>query len=239
MIIIPAIDILNGNIVRLQKGDYNNSKIYHKDPAQMIQEFVKHGFKNIHIVDLSGSRSGLTGIHELLKKITSIPGALVQFGGGIRTLRDAQILMEEGIDKLVIGSLSVLNKSEFEKIISFAGPAKIITAIDFRNGLIRIKGWTENTNMSVEQHISYCLSTGVNNFLCTDINKDGMLSGPNLKFYKQIMNLFPEMKLIASGGVSNIIDINEMKQSGFYGVVVGKALLENKVNLKELSEIAG
>lgn len=238
MLIIPAIDILNGNLVRLNKGVYENYKTYYEDPFEAVKLFSDHGFKRIHIVDLSGSKDGRISTLVLLKKINSETKFSTQFGGGIRNLHDVEILFNNGVDKIIIGSVSILDKPEFERIISTVGTSKIICAVDSLNGNVMIKGWREKTDLTIYDHINYCLGKDIKTFLCTDIELDGMLSGPNLKMYENLMQTFPNAQIIASGGVSNINDIIKLKSSGIFGVVIGKAIYENKIDLKELADLA-
>ena len=239
MIIIPAIDILDGKLVRLEKGIYQSHKVYSENPFGIAKQFADYKFDLIHIVDLSGSKDGKINSIELLKRIKSELKIKIQFGGGIRSLDDALRLVDSGIDKIVIGSISVANKNEFEKIIRHIGSKKIISAIDTENEIIKIKGWTENTDINIFDHINYCLSIGVDTFLCTDIKRDGMLTGSNLKLYHKLMKKFPEAKIIASGGVCRIEDVQELKSQELYAVVIGKAIYENKNQLKELAEFVG
>ena len=238
MLIIPAIDILDGKLVRLEKGDYQTHKVYSDNPFEVAEQFANHGFGLIHIVDLSGSKDGRINTVGLLKKIKSELNVKIEFGGGIRLLDDVKKLVDSGVDKVVIGSISITNKNEFEKIVKEIGSEKIIAAIDSDEGLIKVKGWTEQTNVTIENHIDYCLSLNVDTFLCTDIKKDGMLTGPNINLYKDLMDKFPSTKIIASGGVSRIEDVKELKEQNLYAVVIGKAIYENKINLKELAKLA-
>lgn len=239
MKIIPAIDILDHKLVRLEKGDYNSAKVYSDDPFRMALTFSDFGFEWIHIVDLSGAKTGKLSVTELINKIKRETKLKIQFGGGIRNLYDANKLIDVGVDRLVIGSISVTNKSEFEKIISAFGAENIIAAIDVKDDFVMIKGWTENSEIRLDEHINYCLSKNVITFLCTDIKKDGMLSGPNLKLYKNLLNKFPSANVIASGGLSSLQDLTELKELKIYAAVVGKAIYENKIDLKELRKIAG
>jgi phosphoribosylformimino-5-aminoimidazole carboxamide ribotide isomerase len=238
MLIIPAIDILDGKLVRLEKGDYQTQKIYSDNPFEVAKQFAEHGFDLIHIVDLSGSKDGRINSSELLKKIKYDLNVKIEFGGGIRLLDDVIKLIDCGVDKIVIGSISITNKNEFRKIVKEIGSEKIVAAIDSVDGLIKVKGWTEQTNITIENHVDYCLSLNVNTFLCTDIKKDGMLTGPNINLYKNLMVEFPSTKIIASGGVSRIKDVKELKKQNLYAVVIGKAIYENKINLKELAKLA-
>ncbi|NWF90249.1 MAG: 1-(5-phosphoribosyl)-5-[(5-phosphoribosylamino)methylideneamino]imidazole-4-carboxamide isomerase [Ignavibacteriaceae bacterium] len=239
MLIIPALDILDGKLVRLEKGDYQSSKTYSDNPFEIAKNFVEAGFSLIHIVDLSGAKNGRLSTIDLLKKIKTELSIKIQFGGGIRSLIDAQNLVNIGIEKIVIGSLSVTNKPEFEKTVVHLDPGKIICALDFDNEKIKIKGWTEFSSIKIYDHIKYCMNLGVDSFLCTDISKDGMLTGPNINFYKAAKDKFPEAKIIASGGVSSINDLMKLKNLKLFGVVVGKAIYENKIKLKELIKIVG
>lgn len=239
MKIIPAIDILDNKLVRLKKGNYNSAKVYSDDPFRLASTFSDFGFEWLHIVDLSGARSGKLFITELINKIKKETKLKIQFGGGIRNLDDANKLIDVGVDRLIIGSISITNKSEFEKIISAIGAENIIAAIDVKDDFVMIKGWTENSEIRLDEHINYCLSKNVRTFLCTDIKKDGMLSGPNLKLYEILLNKFPSANVIASGGLSSLQDITELKDLKVYAAVVGKAIYENKIDLKELRKIAG
>ncbi|OGU38768.1 MAG: 1-(5-phosphoribosyl)-5-[(5-phosphoribosylamino)methylideneamino]imidazole-4-carboxamide isomerase [Ignavibacteria bacterium RIFOXYB2_FULL_35_12] len=239
MIIIPAIDVFDGKLVRLEKGSYQSQKIYSENPFVAAKQFADYGFDLIHIVDLSGSRDGRISILELLKEIKSQLKIKIQFGGGIRSLDDAMKLFDTGVDKIVIGSISISNKSEFGRIVQDVGVEKIVVAVDTEDERIKIKGWTESTDLNIYDHLIYCLSKGVDTFLCTDIKRDGMLTGPNLKLYHNLMKQFPLAKIIASGGVSKIEDVRELKSLALYGVVIGKAIYENKIQLKELTKLAG
>jgi phosphoribosylformimino-5-aminoimidazole carboxamide ribotide isomerase len=238
MLIIPAIDILDGKLVRLEKGDYQTQKIYSDNPFEVAKQFAELGFDFIHIVDLSGSKHGRINSIELLKKIKYDLNVKIEFGGGIRLLDDVIKLIDCGVDKIVIGSISITNKNEFRKIVKEIGSEKIVAAIDSVDGLIKVKGWTEQTNITIENHVDYCLSLNVNTFLCTDIKKDGMLTGPNINLYKNLMVEFPSTKIIASGGIGRIEDVKELKKQNLYAVVIGKAIYENKINLKELAKLA-
>ena len=238
MLIIPAIDILDGKLVRLEKGDYQTPKVYSDNPFEVAKQFADHGFRLMHIVDLSGSKDGRINTIELLQKIKSELNVKIEFGGGIRSLDDVSKLIDCGVDKIVIGSISITNTNEFEKIVEEVGSKKIVAAIDSDEGLLKVKGWTEQTNITIANHISYCFSINVYTFLCTDIKKDGMLTGPNINLYKNLMDEFPMAQIIASGGVSKIEDVKELKEQNLYAVVIGKAIYENKINLKELAELA-
>ncbi|MEP0861943.1 MAG: 1-(5-phosphoribosyl)-5-[(5-phosphoribosylamino)methylideneamino]imidazole-4-carboxamide isomerase [Ignavibacterium sp.] len=239
MKIIPAIDILDNKLVRLEKGEYNSAKVYSDDPLEMARTFSDFDFEWLHIVDLSGAKSGKLFITELIGRIKTETKLKIQVGGGIRNLSDAKMLIDKGVDRLVIGSISVIDKQEFEKIISEIGPEKIIASVDVKDDYVMVKGWTLNSKVRLSDHIKYCLSKNVKSFLCTDIKKDGMLTGPNLELYKNLLSEFPFADLIASGGISSLQDLIALKELNIYAAVVGKAIYENKIDLKELKKIAG
>jgi len=239
MIIIPALDILDGKLVRLEKGVYQSHIVYSENPFEAAKQFANNNFDLIHVVDLSGSKEGRINTIDLLKRIKSELKIKIQFGGGIRSLDDAVILVDNGIAKIILGSICITNKNEFEKIVQHLGPEKIISAVDTDNEIMKIKGWTQSADINMYDHINYCLSQGIEEFLCTDIKKDGMLTGPNLKLYQKLMSQFPTAKIIASGGVSKIEDVEELNSLGLYAVVIGKAIYENKIQLKELVKLAG
>lgn len=237
MKIIPAIDILNNKLVRLQRGDYQSSKIYSDNPVDVAKSFDEAGFEWLHIVDLSGSMSGKISTINLLEEIKNQTQLKIQFGGGIRNLEDAKQLIKY-VDRIIIGSLSVTNKNEFEKIISEIGEEKIICAVDVKDEKVMIKGWTVNSEITLQNHIVYCNSVGIKNFLVTDIHKDGMLKGPNINLYNRLITNYPSLNFIASGGISSCDDLINLKKINTYAVVIGKAIYENKISLEELIEIA-
>lgn len=236
MLVIPAIDILNNKVVRLKKGDYNQVTEYSDSPVKQAQIFKEIGFGLIHVINLTGSRDGKFSINDLLKIIKNEIQIQIQFGGGIRSIDDVESLFEIGIDKIILGSLSITNKPEIENITSFYDPKKIIIAADVLNDLIRVKGWTENSGIKLIDHIKYCCDLGIQEYLCTDISRDGVMKGPNIELYKNLQKEFPGIKLIVSGGIRNLSDIKILNSHNFHAAVVGKAIYENKINLKELKQ---
>uniref|UniRef100_A0A7V2ZHS0 1-(5-phosphoribosyl)-5-[(5-phosphoribosylamino)methylideneamino] imidazole-4-carboxamide isomerase n=1 Tax=Ignavibacterium album TaxID=591197 RepID=A0A7V2ZHS0_9BACT len=238
MKIIPAIDILDNKLVRLEKGKFQTSKVYSDNPLDVAKTFDGFGFEWLHIVDLSGSKSGKISTIDLLDKIKNKTRLKIQFGGGIRSFEDAKQLISY-VDRIIIGSLSVTDKNEFEKIISEIGEQKIICAVDVKNEKVMTKGWTVDSELTLQNHIDYCSSVGIKNFLVTDIQRDGMLTGPNLNLYRKLITNYPSLNFIASGGISSYDDLINLKKINAYAVVVGKAIYENKISLKELKEIAG
>lgn len=238
MLIIPAIDIYEDKIVRLKKGDFSNITFYKNSPLEQAKLYKSKGFDLIHIVDLVGSKSGELTVLDTVKKIKDETGLKIEFGGGIRDIKSVEQLFSAGANFVIVGSLSIKNKTEFELIVEKYSPENIIIALDSDNEKIKVRGWTESTEVSVPDHINYCTSIGINKYLCTDISKDGMMEGTNIDLYKRLMDKFPNIKLTASGGVRDINDIIKLKEMNVYGVVVGKAIYENRINLEELVEIA-
>jgi len=238
MIIIPAIDIYNNKVVRLTKGDFNNITYYKNTPLHQAQIFEEIGFEIIHIIDLLGSKTGKFTSMESVKSIKSGTKLEIEFGGGVRDIKTASAVFETGAEYAIIGSLSVKNKNEFELIVKKYSAEKIIAAVDVKNEKLFISGWTEESQLPLDQHIDYCLGLNIKRFLCTDISRDGMLEGPNIELYKTLLKKYPGIKLIASGGVKDLNDINALNKINPYAVVVGKAIYENKISLKELAKIA-
>lgn len=234
MLIIPAIDIIDGKVVRLIEGNFDKATTYSNSPIDQAKIFSDKNFEWIHIVDLEGSLSSEVSTISILNKIKNNTGLKIEFGGGIRSAETAGRLIEAGVDRLIIGSLSILDKKNFENIIVEAGRGSVIAAVDVINESVFIKGWTENSGISIYDHIDYCKSLGITKFLCTDITKDGKLEHPNFDLYKKLRSEEPAMKIIASGGVSTLSDIEELKKINVYAVVVGKAIYENKISLLEL-----
>ncbi|MGE5432656.1 MAG: 1-(5-phosphoribosyl)-5-[(5-phosphoribosylamino)methylideneamino]imidazole-4-carboxamide isomerase [Syntrophomonadaceae bacterium] len=237
MIVIPAIDLYQNKIVRLKEGDFSKVTFYPNTPLEQAKIFEENGFSWLHMVDLEGSRTGNVSVLDLVKEIKAGTGLKIEFGGGVRDEASASLILSSGADRLIIGSLSVQNKKEFVHILEKHGAEKVIIAADVKDGMIAVKGWTEQTSVSLTGHIKYCMDKGVDTFLCTDISRDGMLSGTNTTLYSEIMAEFPGIKLIASGGIKDIQDVKKVSELKVYGVVIGKAIYENRISLKELAEI--
>lgn len=237
MLVIPAIDIYKNKVARLFKGKFEEAKFYDKSPIDYAKIFYENNFKLIHIVDLEASVNGKISTKEIIKQIKNETNLKIQFGGGIKNLEIAKELIEIGADKIIIGSISISDKNEFEKIVSEIGSEKIIVATDSKNKKILIKGWLEKSEIELDEHIQYCTSIGIKEFLTTDVAKDGTLTGPNFNLYKELMLKFPNLNFIASGGISKIEDVIKLNEMNIYATVVGKAIYENKINLKELVKI--
>jgi len=237
MLIIPAIDLYENKIVRLRKGDFNQVTFYDHTPLAQAKEFARYGFEWIHMVDLLGSKMGTISVEEVIRIVKEETNLKIEFGGGVRNSQMVSQLFDIGIDKIILGSISVNNKIEFENIVKNFPPQNFIVAVDARDEKLAVSGWTESTTISIYEQMEYCLQFGLTHFLCTDISKDGMLTGTNIDLYKKILAHFPTINLIASGGIKDLDDVKKVKEINPYGVVIGKAIYENKIDLRELAEI--
>ncbi len=232
--LIPAIDIIDGKCVRLAKGDYNSMTVYADDPVGMAKSFEDIGFKRLHLVDLDGAKSGHTANTKVLEGIAKSTNLEIDFGGGIRTDGDVQKAFDSGARIVTIGSVSVSSPEKCLGWIEKYGADKIIIGADVRNGTVSVNGWQEDSSKQLLPFLDFYIRNGAKNVLCTEISKDGMMGGPALALYRQLMAAFPCIHLIASGGVSRLEDIQALEANGIPGVVFGKALYEGKLNLKEL-----
>lgn len=232
--IIPAIDIIDGKCVRLTKGDYNSKTIYNDSPAEVAKEFEALGFKRLHVVDLDGAKSKHVVNTEVLKEITSATNLIVDFGGGIKTEEDINLAFENGARMVTIGSIAVTRPDLCQKWIEQYGADRIILGADVRDGKISINGWLDNSDENLIPFLRKYISMGVKNILCTDISKDGTLKGPAIELYREIMDTFPGIYLIASGGVASNEDIAELQRNGIPAVVFGKAYYEGRIDVNKL-----
>ncbi len=234
--IIPAIDIIDGKCVRLTQGDYNQKKVYNEDPVEVAKEMEANGIKRLHTVDLDGARSQHVINHKTIERIADHTSLIIDFGGGIKSNEDIDTAFAAGASMVTIGSIAVKNPELFLSWVDKYGPDRIILGADVKNGLISINGWKEEGEEKLLPFIHKYNDKGINNVLCTDISKDGMLQGPAINLYKEIMEEFPQLNLIASGGVSSIKDIRALNEAGIPSVVFGKAIYEGRIKLEELSE---
>jgi phosphoribosylformimino-5-aminoimidazole carboxamide ribotide isomerase len=237
MRILVAIDILDGKCVRLTKGDFSTRKIYNEDPFEVARLIEDNRLNYIHLVDLDGARSGRIVNYKIIEKIVNGTSLIVDFGGGIRSDEDVRAAFEYGASQVTCGSISLTDSALFLEILSKWGPGKIILGADCKERKIATEGWSENSEIDITKFISGYRSNGVENVICTDIEKDGMLKGPSLELYREILEI-PGLNLIASGGVSSIKDIGELSEAGCEGAIVGKSLYEGILNLKELGSYA-
>ncbi len=232
--LIPAIDIIGGQCVRLSEGDYARSKVYSNSPSEMAKRFEAIGFKRLHVVDLDGAKSKHIVNETALREITANTNLTVDFGGGIKTDADIDKAFAAGASMVTIGSVAVTNPELMESWIAKYGAERLILGADVRNGKIAINGWKESSAIELLPFIGQYVEKGITKVLCTDISKDGMLGGTAVALYKEVMQAFPSLHLIASGGVSCKEDIEELQREGIPAVVFGKAIYEGKINLKEL-----
>lgn len=233
--LIPAIDIINGQCVRLTKGDYNQKKVYNNNPVEVAIHFEELGFKRLHVVDLDGAKSKHIVNDGVLKEITKATNLTVDFGGGIKTKNDIEKAFEAGASMVTIGSVAVTNRQLFLEWIEMYGAERLILGADVRNGKISINGWKEDSSEELLPFLKQYVDKGVRNVLCTEISKDGTLQGPATNLYKDIMKAYPQMHLIASGGVSSNEDITDLNNAGIPAVVFGKAFYEGKIDIKSLA----
>lgn len=232
--LIPAIDIIDGKCVRLTKGDYDQKKVYNDDPVEVAKQFESLGFRRLHVVDLDGAKSKHIVNVDVLKAITSATNLIVDFGGGIKTDNDIELAFANGASLVTIGSIAVTQPELFASWLEKYGADRIILGADVRNGKISINGWKEDSAEDLLPYLKYYINKGVINVLCTEISKDGMLEGPATDLYKEVMAEYPNLNLIASGGISSNEDIKELNRYGIPSVVFGKAIYEGKIDMEEL-----
>jgi phosphoribosylformimino-5-aminoimidazole carboxamide ribotide isomerase len=237
MEIIPAIDIINGKCVRLTKGDYAQQKIYNESPVEVAKEFEAAGIKRLHMVDLDGAKAGKIVNLKVLETVASQTNLIIDFGGGVKKITDVSDIINAGAAIVTIGSLAVKQPEILEEWLLEFGPDKFLIGADVLERKIKISGWLVDGGIDIDTFIGKMLALGVKNIFCTDISKDGAMEGPSIDLYKDIMDAHKEINLIASGGVSNFHDVIELKEIGCSGAIIGKAIYEGTVTLKELSQI--
>lgn len=236
MRIIPAIDIINGKCVRLTKGDYATQKTYNENPLEVARSFEDAGIKYLHLVDLDGAKSGSIVNHKVLESIATQTNLIIDFGGGVKSDTDIQKAFQYGASQITAGSIAVKNPEKVTEWLSQYGSDKIILGADCNNRKIAVNGWLQESDTDVLEFIQGYQKKGIKTVICTDIAKDGMLQGPSTNLYKEIIGS-ANINLIASGGITNIQDVLDMKAIGCEGVIIGKALYEGKIELKELSKL--
>lgn len=235
--IIPAIDIIEGKCVRLTQGDYRQKTIYNDDPLEVAKMFESHGIRRLHVVDLDGARSKHVVNWKVVERIASATELAIDFGGGIKTEADVDIAFASGACYVTVGSIAVTDREAFVGWIEKYGADKMILGADTKDGHISINGWKEESEDELLPFIEKYMSHGINHVLCTDISKDGMLQGPSVKLYGSIMAKHPRLHLIASGGVSSVGDIVELRDAGVPAVVFGKAIYEGRIGMDELEKL--
>jgi len=234
MRIIPAIDLIDGKCVRLTRGDYALQQIYNPDPLEVAKAFEGAGLQYLHLVDLDGARARHIVHHKILHDIATRTGLKIDFGGGIKSSRDVALAFESGAVQITAGSIAVTDSALVEEWLGVYGPGKIILGADSRSGFVATHGWQRSTQRPVVEFIGEYAAKGMSYVICTDISRDGMLQGCAADLYREILLECP-VKLIASGGVSCLVDLLLLEKTGCEGAIIGKALYENKITLKELS----
>lgn len=232
--IIPAIDIIDGKCVRLTKGDFSRKKIYNENPVEVAKEFESAGITYLHLVDLDGAKAKQITNWKVLESISSGTNLIIDFGGGIRSEKDLQIAFENGASKITAGSIAVKNKELALGWLNKYGSDKIILGADTINGMISINAWADATELPLIEFIKNYYALGFNETIVTDISKDGVLTGPAFELYKNIKNEISNISLIASGGVSNVSDVEKLNAMKIDGVIIGKAIYEGRIKLNEL-----
>lgn len=233
--LIPAIDIIDGKCVRLSQGDYAKKTVYNENPIEVAKMFQDSGITRLHLVDLDGAKAQHIVNHKVLYTIATHTNLVIDFGGGLKTDEDLNIAFENGASMITGGSIAVKNPTVFESWIQKFGNEKIILGADVHDKKIAVSGWVESTEYDLFPFLESYTTKGINKVICTDIAKDGMLQGTSVDLYKEIIMQFPELFLIASGGVSAMSDIYALDEAGIPAVIFGKAIYEGKISLQEIA----
>lgn len=237
MEIIPAIDVIDGKCVRLTQGDYSQKKVYNEHPLEVARAFEDAGLRRLHLVDLDGARAGAVKNWKVLETIAAKTGLVVDFGGGIKTAADVDIVFNSGAALATVGSVAVKDAALFAVWLEEYGVERFFLGADVRNEKITVGGWAETTDRWVYDFIQEYVEKGVRQMFCTDVSKDGLLQGPALELYKNIVGKFPDLHFVASGGVSGMDDVRRLEEAGCRGVIIGKAIYEGRIRLQELSKL--
>jgi phosphoribosylformimino-5-aminoimidazole carboxamide ribotide isomerase len=234
MEIIPAIDIIDGKCVRLTQGDYSQKKIYNEHPLEVARQFEDAGLRRLHLVDLDGAKAGAVRNWKVLETIAGKTGLVVDFGGGIKKAADIDIVFNSGAALATVGSIAVKDGPLFVSWLQEYGAERFLLGADVKNEKIAVSGWLETTDRWVYDFISEYIEKGVRQIFCTDVSKDGLMQGPALDLYATIIGKFPKLHFIASGGVGGMDDVRRLEEIGCKGVIIGKAIYEGRISLKEL-----
>lgn len=237
MRIIPAIDLIEGKCVRLTQGDYSTKKVYNEDPVEVAKSFANAGIGYLHLVDLDGARSGSVVNWKVLERLAAKTPLRIDFGGGIKTKDDLQIVFECGAVQATAGSIAVKDREEVARWIDIYGSEKIIIGLDVKDGKIATAGWLETSEEKVSGFLDYYVSAGARYTVSTDVAKDGMMLGPAFQWYDSLIRDYPELKVVASGGIRGMDDLLHLREMGLDGAIIGKAMYEGAVTLKELSTL--
>ena len=236
MIILPAIDLYEKKAVRLFKGRYDQMTVYSDNPIEIVRDFESCGAAYVHVVDLEGAKDGTTPNLEIVKQIARETGLKVEIGGGIRDMKTVEKYISAGVNRIIIGTAAVTDEAFLCRAASEYGN-KIAVGADVRDGFIAIKGWLEKSEYSLENFLDYIQQKGITTVICTDISKDGAMKGTNLELYRKLSERY-SLNIIASGGVSSVNDIKQLRKMNLYGAIIGKAYYTDAVNLKEAIEVA-
>ncbi|MBC7828673.1 MAG: 1-(5-phosphoribosyl)-5-[(5-phosphoribosylamino)methylideneamino]imidazole-4-carboxamide isomerase [Chitinophagaceae bacterium] len=234
--IIPAIDIIEGKAVRLTQGDYSQKKIYNEHPLEVARHFEDAGLKRLHLVDLDGAKDGKVKNWKVLETLAGKTSLIIDFGGGIKTEKDVQIVFDSGAALATVGSIAVKNENEFVNWLAQFGADKFLLGADVKDEKIAVAGWMETTNIWIYDFIEKYMQHGVQQIFCTDVSRDGKLEGPSVELYKNIIIKFPSLHFIASGGVSSMKDLDELRNIGCKAAIIGKAIYEGRISINELTK---
>ncbi len=237
--IIPAIDIIDGKCVRLSQGDYDRKTVYNDDPLVVAKMFEDAGIRRLHLVDLDGAKAHHIVNHKVLERIATNTNLVIDFGGGLKSDQDLETAFNAGAAMVTGGSIAVKSPEVFLAWIDKFGAERIILGADAKNGMIAVSGWQESTELPIIGFIENYVTKGISKVISTDIARDGMLSGPSMELYQQIMDRFPGLELIASGGIASMQDIINLDRIGVPGVITGKAIYENRITLSEIKQFIG
>lgn len=233
--LVPAIDVIDGKCVRLSQGNYDSKKVYNESPLEVAKAFEAHGMRRLHVVDLDGAASQHVVNYRTLEQIATHTSLTIDFGGGIKTAKDIDIAFNSGAQMVTLGSVAVKNPELFDAWLNTYGNEKIILGSDVKENRIAINGWKEESPLELMPFLDQYIKKGITKVLCTDISRDGMLRGAALPLYKEIMGTYPELYLIASGGISCLDDILQLDDAGIPAVVFGKAIYEGRISLNDLT----
>ena len=232
--LVPAIDLIEGKCVRLTQGDYSTRKVYNEDPLEVAKQFEGNGIRRLHVVDLDGARVGHIVNYRILERLATRTSLIIDFGGGLKAEGDLEIAFESGAQKVTGGSIAVKDPERFTTWIKKFGSERIILGADAKEKKIAISGWKETTELELIPFIQSYYDKGITQVISTDIARDGMLQGPSIALYQEILDALPNLTLIASGGVSSVADIERLQEAGIPAVIFGKALYEGRIQLKDL-----
>ncbi|MEL7220066.1 MAG: 1-(5-phosphoribosyl)-5-[(5-phosphoribosylamino)methylideneamino]imidazole-4-carboxamide isomerase [Bacteroidota bacterium] len=234
MHIIPAIDIIDGKCVRLTQGDYNQKKVYNEDPLEVAKAFADVGVTRLHLVDLDGARAKHIVNYKVLERIANRTDLHIDFGGGLKADEDLHIAFESGAAQITGGTIAVKNPDRFLSWLEQYGAEKMILGADVKNGKVAVSGWQEESQEELFPFLERYLQAGIKYAICTEVSRDGLLQGSDQQLYEKIREEFPDLQLIASGGVTSIDEVNALRESGCFGAIIGKAIYEGKIELREL-----